>query len=58
MPYIMLSVIFFNEEENSKSKLDIFIEKVHREPNSDELFPILVYIVLHAEVQLLKYNIE
>jgi len=38
--------------------INVFIEKIQREPNSDELFPILVYIVLHAEVQMLKYNID
>jgi len=29
-----------------------------REPNSDELFPLLIYIVLQANIELFKFNVD
>jgi len=38
--------------------LNIFSQTVQKSPSSDELFPVLVYVVLQANVDLLKYNVD
>jgi len=36
----------------------MFLELVERNPNSDELFPLFLYTVLHANIDFLKLNAE
>ncbi len=38
--------------------IDMFLELVERNPNSDELFPLFLYTVLHANIDFLKLNAE
>jgi len=38
--------------------IDMFLELVERNPNSDELFPLFLYTVLHANSDFLKLNAD
>jgi len=38
--------------------LNIFSDTVQRSPSSDELFPVLVYVVLQANIDLIKYTVD
>lgn len=38
--------------------IDMFLELVEKNPNSDELFPLFVYTVLQANIDMLKVNVD
>lgn len=44
--------------DSSNRFIDAFTETLHRIPSQDELFPVLVYTVMQANIDLLSYNVE